>query len=101
MRGRYYAAIVFILLLIAGCHYGAINKDFGNSYKMQADGQILNPRAGKNVQPVTGLDGRAADTVVKKYVDSFVQSPAEQAPSNFVVPVMSTGAGKAQDVYGK
>ncbi len=101
MKGRYYAIIVFILLFTGGCHYGAINKDFGNSFKMQVDSQTLNPRAGKNVQPVTGLDGRAADTAVKKYVDSFAQSPAEQSTSNFVVPVMSTGAGKAQDVYGK
>lgn len=105
MRGKYYALIVVTGLLLAGCnHYGEIPKDYGNSYNMSKSGQILNPAAGKNTQPVTGLAGKAADTTVKKYLETFV--PSAQAPQGSqgfaIVPVTPQGSsGMAQDVYGK
>jgi hypothetical protein len=41
---------------------------------------MLNPDAAKNLDPVEGLDGIAADNNVKKYQDSF----KEQEPQEVV-----------------
>jgi len=45
--------------------------DFGTSYHLAKYGQILNPEAGKNLDPVTGLDGRTSEIVVDKYRKGF------------------------------
>ena len=104
MRGKYYATVVVLILLItAGCnHYGALPKDYGNSYNSAKSGQILNPGASKNLKPVTGLPGNAADANMKKYAESFAPAgPAgpQQTPSALLMTPLSLGAGK--DVYGK
>ncbi len=105
MRKKYYAAAVLIVLITAGCnHYGALKKDYGNSYNAAKYGQILNPGASKNLEPVTGLSGRAAESAVNKYTDSFSSSgQASQTPQSFAItPIVPTeGAGKGQNVYGK
>ena len=105
MRGKYFATVVLILLITAGCnHYGALTKDYGNSYNMMKSAQILNPGASKNLKPVTGLPGTAADATMKNYAASFAtsgqagQAPG-QAPSALLMTPLSLGAGK--DVYGK
>ena len=107
MRGKYFATVVLILLIAAGCgHYGALTKDYGNSYNMMKSAQILNPGASKNLKPVTGLPGIAADATMKNYAQSFAtsgqasgQAAAGQAPSALLMTPLSLGAGK--DVYGK
>jgi hypothetical protein len=104
MKGKYYATVVLSLLITAGCHYGALTKDYGNSYNMAKSSQILNPGASKNLKPVTGLPGTAADVAMKKYAESFVPAggPAAQqapAPSALLMTPLSIGTGK--DVYGK
>ncbi len=103
MRGKYFAAVVLILMITAGCgHYGALTKDFGNSYNIAKSGQILNPGASKNLKPVTGLPGTAADAAVKKFADSFASTGpggSGQAPSALLMTPLSLGAGK--DIYGK
>jgi hypothetical protein len=45
--------------------------DYGTSYRLAVYGQILNPDAGKNTEPVTGLDGQAAEVIMNKYRKSF------------------------------
>jgi len=103
MRGKYFVTVVLILLITAGCgHYGALTKDYGNSYNMMKSAQILNPGAAKNLKPVTGLPGTAADATMKNYAASFVPAggpAAQQAPSALLMTPLSIGAGK--DVYGK
>jgi hypothetical protein len=103
MRGKYFATVVVILLITAGCgHYGALTKDYGNSYNMAKSGQILNPGASKNLKPVTGLSGTAADATMKNYAQSFAAPSGQasgQAPSALLMTPLSVGAGK--DVYGK
>lgn len=105
MRKKYYAAAVLIVLITVGCnHYGALKRDYGNSYNTAKYGQTLNPGASKNQAPVTGLSGRAAESAVKKYTDSFSSSEqASQTPQSFAItPIVPTeGAGKGQNVYGK
>ncbi len=102
MKGIYYIGVVLIVLFAAGCHYGALTKDYGKSYDMAKYGQILNPQASKNLEPVTGLSGRAAEANMQKYIKSFSQAPAGQSQPSFAVPLMSTSTGgMGQDVYGK
>src|SRR5512143_1137650 len=105
MRRVYYAAIVLNVLIMVGCnHYGALSKDYGNSYNAAKSGQILNPGASKNLGPVTGLPGTAADGTMKKYADSFSSSgQASQTPQSFAItPIVPTeGAGTGKNVYGK
>jgi hypothetical protein len=105
MRKKYFAAAVLIVLISAGCnYYGALKRDYGNSYNAAKNGQTLNPGASKNQTPVTGLSGGAAESAVKKYTDSFSSSEqASQTPQSFAItPIVPTeGAGKGQNVYGK
>ena len=105
MRKKYYAAAVLIVLITVGCnHYGALKRDYGNSYNTAKYGQTLNPGAVKNQGPVTGLSGNAAESAVKKYTDSFSSSgQASQMPQSFAMtPIVPTeGAGTGQNVYGK
>lgn len=62
--------------------------DFGTSAKLAKFNQILNPDADKNLEPVTGLDGNAANENIKKYVKSF-EKPAKDPVYSF-----SIGGGK-------
>ena len=101
MREKYYLTVVMIMLITTGCHYGALTKDYGKSYNAVKSGQIMNPGASKNLNPVTGLSGAAADTNMKKYADSFAPSgpSQQQGPAALLMSPISLGAGK--DVYGK
>ncbi len=101
---RNYCAMVAVLALLAaaGCHYGALEADYGKSYRMARDGQILNPQASKNLQPVTGISGEAAAASGERYSQSFGKSPQKPASKSCAVSVISGGtAGTGQDAYGK
>ncbi len=104
MRIKYYVtAVTLIFAFTAGCsHYGTLGKDYGMSYSMAKQGQILNPGASKNPEPVTGLNGNAAGANEEKYIQSFSKGSGGQASKGFVVPMIPAGtAGMGQDVYGK
>jgi len=100
MRKKLYAAAALTVLVATGCHYGAIEKDFGRSYTMAKQGQILNPDASKNMKPVTGLNAKAAAAAEKRYTDSFSGGDKTTQQSIAIVPVTPPG-GTGQDVYGK
>ena len=57
-----------------------LDMNWGKSFESAKNNQILNPDAGKNLDPVLGLDGTAADYAVGKYKESFKK----------VVPVKTT-----------
>jgi hypothetical protein len=104
MRKKIYAAAVLTILITAGCHYGAINKNWGKSYDSATSGQIMNPKAAKNLKPTTGLEGGAADATMKKYTSSFsASSQASQGSQGFALTpiVPSTEGAGAGNVYGK
>jgi len=48
-----------------------LNMNFGNSFESAKNSQILNPDAEKNLEPVVGLDGKAAEYTVDRYKKSF------------------------------
>ncbi len=103
MQKKYYATVVVLIMLATGgCgHYGALEEDYGKSFNQAKAGQILNPQASKNLQPVTGLSGEAAAASEAKYLQSFGKTSQKPASKSFVVPVIPGGAGAGQDAYGK
>jgi len=48
-----------------------LDKNWGKSFKSIKENQVLNPDAGRNLEPVTGMDGESAEVVVDQYHESF------------------------------
>ena len=57
---------------------GRVEMDHGTSYQLALHNQILNPDAEKNLAPVYGFEGAAAQATLEKYDKSF--SKETQAP---------------------
>jgi len=70
-------AVFFILTvavavgLLACAGPTRVEKHFGKSVKQARLNQILDPEAELNLDPVTGMDGKAAEAGIKKYWKSF------------------------------
>ncbi len=76
------AALTGILLLMLSVSVVAesrVETDFGTSHKLQKFNQILNPDAEKNLAPVEGFDGRAAQKSVDKHIDRFATPQKDPA----------------------
>jgi hypothetical protein len=54
------------------------DQNWGRSYQTAKYNQILNPDAGKNLNPVEGLSGNAAENSVEKYNDSFKEKSKQE-----------------------
>jgi hypothetical protein len=65
--------IIAVFSLAAGCVWQEtrVERDYGTSYQLQKYNQTLNPEAEKNLTPVTGMDGRAAQGAVQQYEKGF------------------------------
>lgn len=61
------------------------DSQFGASTRTALARQIIDPDAGRNPDPVAGMDGRAARTVYDRYQKSYAD-PAPQ-PSTFTIGV--------------
>jgi hypothetical protein len=82
-----------ILLISTGCAVlnpgpSLVERDYGNSYNLAKHNQILNPDAAKNLEPVTGFDGNAAQKTMEKYRKDF-ERPTP--PPTYVLGLSSTG----------
>jgi hypothetical protein len=73
------------LLFIASCSGttpyskdSMTNRNWGISHGTAIYNQMLNPDAAINLDPVSGLDGTAADNNVKKYQDSFKETGPQE-----------------------
>lgn len=60
-----------LALCVAGCAPTRLETDFGTSFQLQKFNQTLNPEAEKNLSPVVGLRGEAANKAVEKYYKGF------------------------------
>ena len=81
------AALTGFLLLIFSVSVVAesrVETDFGTSHKLQKFNQILNPDAEKNLAPVEGLDGRAAQKSVDKHLEKYA-TPSKDPVYNFSI----------------
>lgn len=75
------------LLLLAACAPNTPQSDsqFGESVRLAAAQQTLNPEASSNPDPVKGIDGRAARDAIGRYLSSFKEPPP--AANSFTIGV--------------
>lgn len=78
------AAIVVCCL---SCAATRLEIDYGTSAKLAKYNQILNPDAEKNLVPVAGLNGKAANKVMEKYVKGFEELPSAPFYSLGIGPI--------------
>ena len=77
---------IVALITVAGCtkRPTTLGPDPGVAYFTQRDAQILNPDAGKNLEPIQGLeDGPAAKNTMERYRSSF------EKPEDYRTKVMA------------
>ena len=66
-------------IVIAGCAGPSVlDQNWGRSVETARFNQTLNPKAGENLEPVTGLDSQSAENVLEAYRQSF---KAEDRPT--------------------
>ncbi len=65
--------LIATLLIFSGCakKETMLDKNWGSSFESAKQGQILNPEAGRNLDPVVGLDGQAAEITIEEYRKGF------------------------------
>lgn len=81
MAKKYFllAGLVGIFLISVSCAGPSrVEMDYGTSFKLAKFNQILNPEAEKNLEPVTGFDGGAAQATIDRYKKGFEEKT--QAP---------------------
>jgi hypothetical protein len=71
--------LIAALLIFSGCgtRETMLAKNWGNSFESARQSQILNPGAGKNIDPVVGLDGPASGNSMEKYREGFKKETSE------------------------
>ena len=77
------------LALFAGCSSTGsplreetlLDKNWGRSVETAKYNQTLNPDAGKDLTPVEGLSGKAAENSVEKYENSFKKETKQESMS--------------------
>ena len=83
--------------MVFGCSSGAFKKDtlmdhnWGKSQETARYQQISNPDAGKDTEPVVGLDGDAAERNLNRYRKSF-----EKTDTKTVYNIDVSGLGTSQ-----
>lgn len=98
MKGLLYAGIglsIAALTAVTGCtkRPTTLGPDPGLAYMMARDHQILNPDAGKNLDPIHGLaDGTAAKNTLERYRSSF-EKPESYRTTIAAPSVISQGVG--------
>ena len=76
--------IAVALLSCAGPSPSRLQMDFGTSAKLAVVNQTLDPEAGKNLEPVMGMDGKAAEGAMEKYREGF-KKPAPPPTYSFTI----------------
>lgn len=69
--------LVGIIICMSGCAGtpSRLEAHYGKSFHQAKSNQILYPGACKNLEPQEGLDGQAADEVMKAYKKTFEAEP--------------------------
>jgi hypothetical protein len=74
------------VLSMAACAPTQLSENYGETYYTMLEGQILNPKAGRYQDPVTGMDGKASMTATEAYRKTFEKRDVE-----FERSMISTG----------
>jgi hypothetical protein len=78
-----------MIVLFLGCGPTRLEIDYGTSYELQKFNQTLNPQAEKNMEPVVGLNGKAAQNAVDKYQKEFEKSSKTSSTYQFSIGSMT------------
>jgi hypothetical protein len=76
------------------CEKSNLTANWGRSFEMAKYNQTLNPEAGKNLEPVEGLNGWAADAVMAGYQDSFKGKKGTESVNLNLGNISSIGQAK-------
>lgn len=71
-------AILFAVLSCSSTPETLLEKNWGRSYESVLYMQMLDPDAGKNLDPVLGLDGNAASYNLDKYRETFKEKESKE-----------------------
>ena len=78
-----------IVIGLVGCATPSrLEMDHGTSAKLAIVNQTLNPEAGKNLEPVTGMDGKTAEGLMERHQKSF-EKPSP--PAAYTLSIGSIG----------
>jgi len=77
---------IALLFLLMSCAASRLETDFGTSTRLLKINQIENPEAEKNIEPVYGLDGKAAQANTERYREGFEKSPPP-VPSTLTIGI--------------
>ena len=65
--------------------------DYGNSQRLAISNQTLNPEAGKDLKPVYGFNGRAAEIVMEEQYIKRFERPAVETGSTYTITDVTGG----------
>lgn len=72
-------ASIVVLAAAAGCASPSpapqMDGSFGDAVKRNVAAQTLDPAAGRNAPPLTGIDGKSGALAMERYHDSFKAPP--------------------------
>jgi hypothetical protein len=86
--------IIVVVMFLTGCTYRDANfetwkgdhrlkEDYGNSQRLAIANQTLNPEAGKDLKPVYGFNGRAAEMVMEEHYIKRFEKPEVETSSSY------------------
>ncbi len=94
--------IIALAIFLSACAAPTrVEKHFGKSVKQAQVNQVLDPEAELNLDPVTGMDGKAAQAGIEKYRMSFDGSHAAAPPPAFLNPGTQVGNPTQGSGYSK
>ena len=74
--------IIATALMCSACATPSkVADNWGTAYYAQKQGQIVNPEASKNLKPVEGLYGQAAEAAMGQYLKSFTERASQGSSS--------------------
>lgn len=65
----------FLFTSLPACAPSRLEMDYGTSVKLQKFNQTVDLEAGKKVEPVEGMDGKAAQGTMEKHQKGFEKEP--------------------------
>lgn len=71
-------AVLMLALVLGACATPATpgyDARFGEAVRQAQALQVLDPNAGRNTDPVTGIDGQAGKNAIDRYQESFRAPP--------------------------
>ncbi len=100
-----FIGLIIVVMFLTGCTYRDANleawkgdnrlkEDYGNSQRLAISNQTLNPEAGKDLKPVYGFDGRAAEIVMEEQYIKRFKSPAVDTGSSYITGGITGGTGQ-------